>query len=103
MPSDAEPIADSVTLIRLEQTCWACPSQWNVWDVDGTYYYIRFRWGRLTVDKGEVGAPTIFDSQISDEMDGLLGTDEMLAATGMRLSPSTDWGCRTTDRRASDG
>jgi hypothetical protein len=35
----------AVNIERLEQTSFACPSQWDAWDENGTYYYIRYRWG----------------------------------------------------------
>lgn len=30
-------------IVRAEQTCFACPAQWNAWDADGTQYYLRYR------------------------------------------------------------
>lgn len=86
------PTPESVTLIRLEQTCWACPSQWDAWDSEGGYYYIRFRWGFLSVSKGSSDTwddhEEVYGRQISDDLDGVLTTEEMLAKTGMTLSPS---------------
>lgn len=35
-----------ITLVRAIQTCIACPSQWDAWDADGNYYYLRYRHGR---------------------------------------------------------
>jgi hypothetical protein len=32
-------------LTRAVQTAVACPSQWDAWDADGNYYYLRFRHG----------------------------------------------------------
>lgn len=34
-----------LTLVRVIQTCLACPSQWDAWDADGRYYYLRYRYG----------------------------------------------------------
>lgn len=31
-----------VRLARLIRTCTACPSQWDAWAEDGTYYYVRY-------------------------------------------------------------
>jgi len=34
-----------ITLIHVVQTSIACPSQWDAWDADGNYYYLRYRYG----------------------------------------------------------
>lgn len=38
------------TIVRAVQSCLALPSQWDAWDADGQYYYLRYRFGRATVD-----------------------------------------------------
>jgi len=63
-----------ITLVRLEQTCSTCPSQWDAWDADGTYYYIRYRWGCLTVERGEVWGELIYDGCTGDPLDGSMPT-----------------------------
>lgn len=35
----------TVTLVRAVRTCTACPSQWDAWDAEGNYYYLRYRSG----------------------------------------------------------
>lgn len=45
-----EPTAP-LTLARVVETCMACPSQWDAWTADGRYLYLRYRWGRGTVDE----------------------------------------------------
>lgn len=32
-------------IVRAVQTAMACPSQWDAWDEEGNYYYLRFRHG----------------------------------------------------------
>jgi hypothetical protein len=39
-----------ITLVKTVQTCIACPSQWDAWDAEGQYYYLRHRHGRGSVD-----------------------------------------------------
>lgn len=39
-----------ITLVRVIQTSIACPSQWDAWDADGKYYYLRYRHGVGTVE-----------------------------------------------------
>lgn len=34
-----------LTLTRVVQTAMACPSQWDAWDAEGNYYYLRYRYG----------------------------------------------------------
>lgn len=37
-------------LAKVRLTCPSVPSQWDTWDASGQYYYLRYRFGRLTVD-----------------------------------------------------
>jgi hypothetical protein len=76
----------TVNLTSLVQTCFACPSQWHAWDADGTYYYIRYRWGFLSVDKGDVMGEPIFGEQVGDDLDGSMDAFTMLKHTGMTLA-----------------
>jgi hypothetical protein len=50
-----------VKLTRVVQTSMACPAQWDAWDADGNYYYLRFRHGcgemRQYTDQDWVDAP----------------------------------------------
>lgn len=34
-----------IRIVRAVQTSMACPSQWDLWDAEGNYYYGRFRHG----------------------------------------------------------
>jgi hypothetical protein len=43
-----------ITLVRAAQTSMACPAQWDAWDAEGRYYYLRFRHGCGSVES----APT---------------------------------------------
>jgi hypothetical protein len=36
-------VADRPVIVRAEQTCFACPAQWDAWDADGSQYYLRYR------------------------------------------------------------
>lgn len=79
----------TLKLARIEQTCHACPSQWDAWTEDGTYIYIRYRYGYLTVtryddpeaDRGDV----LFAMQYGDDLDGTMNEDEMLLLTGLEV------------------
>lgn len=67
-------------LTRIVQTCSACPSQWDAWDEAGTYYYVRYRFGRFTVTKDRVNGELLVNEVLGDRLDGMMDTDEMLAA-----------------------
>ena len=67
---------------ELENTCMACPSQWEGKTVANEEVYIRYRWGTLRVD---LNGETIFSADCGDAYDGSMETDEMLELTGIRL------------------
>lgn len=76
----------TIELVRIEQTCMACPSQWDAYDAEGNYYYIRYRWGFLSVTKGDVLGERVFEAAIGDGLDGFMTTEEMLKHTGMTMA-----------------
>lgn len=83
-------------LTRVVQTCWGCPSQWNAWDADGQYYYLRYRSGRGTVETAaseedyldpETPPPVLvanFNHGVPFDSDICL--EEFLQRAGMRLA-----------------
>jgi len=67
----------------LEQTCEACPSQWEGEFEDGSYFYIRYRWGRLRAGKGHSLSEAIQDQDTyvtytGDCLSGYLSQKEMI-------------------------
>lgn len=68
-----------ITLTKIVQTCFGCPSSWEGWDSEGTYYYFRFRWGYLGVDQTQEGKEpqALWGKQISDGLDGILNYYDM--------------------------
>lgn len=82
MDTDQKPIR----ITKLVQTCGACPAQWDAWDEDGTYYYIRYRSGWLSVarSKGQTGGEDLlFGEQIGDDLDGWIDWETVKAITGL--------------------
>lgn len=72
----------------LEQTCGACPSQWEGKTAAGQDIYVRYRYGslRLDIDEHTVMTWTRPDSQIGDNAyDGCLSHIHMRALTSMFL------------------
>ena len=63
-----------VILRKIIMTCGACPAQWDAWDVDGNYWYLRYRHSRGTAERQpgpDVATWTNRQPNISfDTMDG---------------------------------
>jgi hypothetical protein len=90
----------SIVLAKVVQTCWACPSQWNAWDAEGRYYYLRYRSGIGTVDtypdpdpdtwnEPPIGAAARFEH--GDELDGQISLHDFLALAGLRITGRVLW------------
>jgi hypothetical protein len=78
------PTRSNWLIADLEQTCWACPSQWEGRTADGSDLYIRYRHGHLSVD---VGGETVFALDHGDALDGVMSTAKMRG-----LTPFLGWG-----------
>ena len=97
-PAESSPVETVVRLQAdsLEQTCGACPAQWEGKIKDGRMFYIRYRWGFLSLrisDKytddvmDAVDGAELFGEQIGDEFDGFLDELKMKNLT----SKVMDW------------
>lgn len=86
-------------LARVVRTCTACPSQWDAWTASGQYLYLRYRFGRGTVDAYATaddetwtripdGADGFFDT--GDGLDGSMYLPEFLEAAGLVLAPGAE-------------
>lgn len=81
----------AIDVTSVVRTCYACPSQWEGETADGRYVYARYRWGYLCVGVGDswdqaiqAGSRpymAIVSKQLGDNMDGVLGYDELKMAT----------------------
>lgn len=75
-----------MVLTSINQTCFACPSQWDAETECGKSLYIRYRWGHLTVSDRALGLGVdIFSLETDDLFDGVMSTEEMLETTGLTL------------------
>lgn len=111
-----------ITLVRAVQTAMACPSQWDAWDAEGRYYYLRYRHGHGSVERtptkelwrancvelpvseerpygGYSWPGTEFlhehDFEFGDELDGTISLEEFCEKAGLTLAPDierTAWG-----------
>lgn len=89
----------AVILARVVQTCWACPSQWNAWDVDGNYWYLRYRHGRGTAERQpspDTGTwtnfpPAIFFTNEGTELaDGWISFEDFCRHAGLNVHPGAE-------------
>jgi hypothetical protein len=65
-------------IISLIKTCSACPTQFSGLTEDNKDVYIRFRYGHLTIS---VNGETIYNEQVSDELDGVIDLDRIKELT----------------------
>jgi len=75
----------TVTLVKAIQTCTACPSQWDAWDDQGRYWYLRYRSGLGTMGRGY----DLDEAQFSfDDGDGggEISLEEFCERTGVTLA-----------------
>lgn len=105
-----------ITIVRAVQTSIACPAQWDAWDQDGNYYYLRYRHGhgemRQYQDENWADAPwkpdadtdktqpgwgiyantayirTVAEFQHGDPLDGSITLPEFAELAGIILDPA---------------
>ena len=78
-------IKSEMKIKTLKCTSHCCPSQWEGATDKGEMIYIRYRWGRLTIQLSEPGgtvrdavnAKFLYQKQIGDEYAGVLSIDEI--------------------------
>lgn len=79
-----------ITVVRIINTCQACPSQWEGATADGRVIYVRYRWGNLRINIGPQGDNTLRSALHGDEvvhltlggdLDGSISYDDLRAAT----------------------
>lgn len=89
-----------VILVKIVQTCVACPSQWDAWDLDGNYWYLRYRHGHGTAERQRgpdpgtwtnVGAPDIsFQPDGAGHLDGSISLEDFCRHAGLNIAPSAE-------------
>ena len=62
-------------IIELEQTCYACPSQWSARTLYEQEVYIRYRWGYLSV---KVDGNEVYGEQLGDDLSGVLSEGKLI-------------------------
>lgn len=49
-----------IKVAKYIKTCEACPTQFNVYDINGQYYYFRYRSYNMSITKNEDLSDTLF-------------------------------------------
>lgn len=76
----------NVKVLDVNQTCFACPSQWDVVTTERRMLYVRYRYGVLEVCDGGPGGPVVFEKEVGDWLDSVMEWDEVLHHTGMTMA-----------------
>ena len=90
------------TIVKAIMTCGACPSQWDAWDADGNYWYLRYRWGYGTAEWQPSSDPATwtggereaYSFDTGDSLDGCISLKEFCRRAGLELAltePCPDW------------
>lgn len=88
-----------IILVRAVQTCYACPSQWDAWDADGGYWYLRFRHGRGTMGRDTTENRLAFSVDYEETgLDGAISLEEFCRRIGVTWAPELD----TPDARENE-
>lgn len=76
----------------LECTCTSFPSQWEGHDDEGRYVYVRYRFGRLTVERAQnallAGSELLVTAQVGGRYDGEMSEATMREIVG-RIAAQT--------------
>lgn len=81
------------TIVRAILTCSACPSQWDAWDADGSYWYLRYRFGRGTATcHPGLNERTLKNPELSfstdDDLGGTISLTDFCRLAGLQLDRS---------------
>lgn len=66
-----------LTVTKFDLQCGACPTAWDVYTSDGKEWYVRYRWGMLSVRPQHPSGERIFEKKIGDHLDGYLEEETM--------------------------
>lgn len=65
----------SIVIVKAIETSTACPSQWDAWDDQGRYWYLRYRYGHGTAKRITAGPDWPETWQPGDEPEEVLSFD----------------------------
>ena len=82
-----------IVIVRAVQTCTACPSQWDAWDMDGNYWYLRYRHGHGTAERQPspdpgtwTDDPPMLSFECGDRLSGFMELSEFCDRVGLNLA-----------------
>lgn len=85
-----------LTLVRIIQTCIACPAQWDAWDAEGNYYYLKYRGGHGQVRQYETAdwveaaedelVRIVADFRYGHPLDGSLSLEDFAELAGIAIA-----------------
>lgn len=89
----------SIVIVKAVQTSMACPSQWDAWDSDGRYWYLRYRSGHGSArriaegpgwyeDDEYDGPQEVLAFDYGHPLDGDISLEDFARLAGLELSPS---------------
>lgn len=86
-----------MTIAEIRQTCCGCPSQWEGRLADGRAFYVRYRWGYLSirtsegsVDDAVRSEEEAYGEQIGKPLDGMITLATVLEKTPLRFATGTE-------------
>ena len=82
-----------IKINKLQMTCGACPTQFSGETEDGKNVYIRFRFGRLSMD---IDGQILFSGNVSDSLDGVISYEGIQKALAHL---SIQWPANYSDER----
>ena len=83
-------------LVKVVETCFACPSQWDAWTDEGKYLYMRFRSGHGTVRMYDdysdslAGGLMIAEFRHGHDMAGSIHLDKFCELAGLEIAEDAD-------------
>lgn len=86
-------------IAEVKQTCCACPSQWEGRLTDGRTFYVRYRYGYLSVCVSPtsttdmyaaVSGEEVYGEQLGDGLDGCIDFDTVLEKTPLAFPTGTE-------------
>ena len=79
--------SDKPAVKSIEQTCFACPSQWEGKTTEGERLYCRYRYGILSVSVGEgVDRQVLMSRDMGDPWGGVMNLVQLIRHTGEVLN-----------------
>lgn len=89
-----------VILTKVVETCGACPSQWDAWDLDGNYWYLRYRSAHGSAQRfpgpdtstWNMDPPNISFDTLDDHnpLHGVMSLAEFCQRAGLTLHPEVE-------------